>query len=237
MKKNKVLDVEDELFLGRIVKDSLESREFEVMMVDDGAEVMNAFDKFKPDICVLDIMLPHKDGYEIAKEIRIKNKLMPILFLTAKTQTEDLIKGFQTGGNDYVRKPFSLEELIVRLNNLLELTNGKPNNTNNIFKIGSYTFNPSNYELSYNETINKLSYRESELLKTYYSYVNGTKLCEGKNAIIQRKDILMRLWGDDSFFNSRNLDVYVTKLRAYLKNDSSIQIISIKGVGYHFLCG
>jgi DNA-binding response OmpR family regulator len=227
--KIKILYVEDEPFLGRIVKESLESRDFEVIMVDNGKSAAGAFEKSHPDVCVLDIMLPGKDGYTIAKEIRQLQPLMPIIFVTAKTQTEDLVKGFESGGNDYIRKPFSIEELIVRITNLLQLSKQQRQTPvpDNII-LGKYEFNVLRYELKINETVKKLSHREAQLL---------SMLCENKNGITNRKDILLRLWGDDSFFNSRNLDVYITKLRDYLKEDPSIEIITIKGVGYHFALG
>jgi DNA-binding response OmpR family regulator len=226
MSKIKILYVEDEPFLGKIVKESLESRDFEVLMVSDGKLAQNVFEKSKPDICVLDIMLPSKDGYAIAKDIRIVNPHTPIIFVTAKNQTEDVLKGFETGGNDYLRKPFSMEELIVRITNLLQLTQKMAKASPENIALGRYEFNPVRYELKLNGAVRKLSHREASLLQA---------LSENKNATTQRKDILMKLWGDDSFFNSRNLDVYITKLRDYLKEDPSIEIITIKGVGYHFV--
>jgi len=230
MKKTKILYVEDEPFLGRIVKESLESREFEVAMITDGNEAATAFKELLPDICVLDIMLPSKDGYTIAKEIRQIAAEMPIIFVTAKVQTEDLLKGFEVGGNDYLRKPFSMEELIVRINNLLQLTRGQKNGSSSqeIISIGQYNFIPLRYELRLGDRTRQLSHRESTLLQI---------LIDNRNATALRKDILLKLWGDDSFFNSRNLDVYITKLRDYLKEDPSIKIITIKGIGYHFSVG
>ncbi len=230
MKKTKILYVEDEPFLGRIVKESLESRDFEVAMITDGNEATAAFKESLPDICVLDIMLPSKDGYAIAKEIRQVAAEMPIIFVTAKVQTEDLLKGFEVGGNDYLRKPFSMEELIVRINNLLQLTRVQKNGSSSqeIISIGQYHFIPLRYELRFGDRTRQLSHRESTLLQT---------LIDNKNATALRKDILLKLWGDDSFFNSRNLDVYVTKLRDYLKEDPAIKIITIKGIGYHFSVG
>lgn len=222
--KTKILYVEDEPFLGKIVKESLESRDFEVVMVMDGRLVQKVFEEIKPDICVLDVMLPNKDGYSIATSIRNVNAEIPIIFVTAKTQTEDLIKGFEVGGNDYLRKPFSMEELIVRIKNLLRLTL-KTNSPKENIEIGKFEFLPNRYELKFGEIIRKLSHREAILLQI---------LAENKNSTIQRKEILMRIWGDDSFFNSRNLDVYITKLRDYFKEDTSIEIITIKGIGYHF---
>lgn len=226
MSKVKVLYVEDEPFLGRIVKDSLESRQLEVMMVNDGGEALSAFREFLPDICVLDIMLPNKDGYTIAKEIRSEKAHVPIIFLTAKTQTEDLVKGFDSGGNDYLRKPFSMEELLVRINNLLQLTHKVATPHKDYIKMGIFEFWPNRYELRSESQTKKLSHREASLLQM---------LAENPNSQILRKDILMKLWGDDSFFNSRNLDVYITKLRDYLREDSALEIITIKGIGYHFV--
>lgn len=224
--KVKILYVEDEPFLGRIVKESLESRDYEVNMVTDGAQVATAFQKIQPDICVLDVMLPNKDGYSLSKAIRQINPLVPIIFVTAKTQTEDLLKGFESGGNDYLRKPFSMEELIVRVNNLLTMTRKNNPVAAEIISLGRYEFNTQRYELKLDDQSRKLSHREAVLLQI---------LAENKNATISRKDILMRVWGDDSFFNSRNLDVYITKLRDFLKEDPAIEIITIKGVGYHFV--
>ena len=224
----RVLYVEDEPFLGRIVKESLESRAFAVQMVGDGQRALPAFEQFGPDICVLDIMLPRKDGYSIAQEIRQYNPRIPIIFVTAKTQTEDVLKGFQSGGNDYLRKPFSMEELIVRIHNLLAMTqNTAPAKANNQpISIGRYEFVPGKYELRIDDTTRKLSHRETELLRI---------LSEHRNAVVNRKDMLLQIWGDDSFFNSRNLDVYITKLRDYLKEDPAISLVTIKGVGYHFI--
>lgn len=224
--KIKILYVEDEPFLGRIVKESLESRDYEVNMVTDGAQVTAAYQKIQPDICVLDVMLPNKDGYTLAKSIRQINPGVPIIFVTAKTQTEDLLKGFEVGGNDYLKKPFSMEELIVRVNNLLAMTRKNGSAVAEIVSIGKFEFNTLRYELKWENQSRKLSHREAVLLQI---------LAENKNATVNRKDVLMRVWGDDSFFNSRNLDVYITKLRDYLKEDPTIEIMTIKGVGYHFV--
>ncbi len=227
MSKTKVFYVEDEVFLARIVKESLESRNFEVIMESDGAKAIDLFKKSQPDICVLDVMLPNKDGFAIADEIRELNEDIPIIFLTAKTQTEDVVKGFTLGGNDYVRKPFSMEEIIVRIQNLLRLRTEEPKkiNTGSV-KMGRYSFQLNRQVLNNGKEDRKLSFRESELLKLLY---------ENRDKVIDRKDILNLLWGNDSFFNSRNLDVYVTKLRSYLKEDPLLEIITIKGIGYRFV--
>ena len=223
MSKTKVLYVEDELFLGKIVRESLETRGYDVIMESDGAKVLELFKKSKPDICVLDVMLPNKDGFTIADEIRDLDEEVPIIFLTAKTQTEDVVKGFTLGGNDYVRKPFSMEELIVRIQQLLRnRQEGVQRINGGTVSMGSYNFQPSRQVLTNGKEERKLSYRESELLKLLY---------EHRDKIIDRKEILNLLWGNDSFFNSRNLDVYMTKLRSYLKSDPKLEIITIKGIG------
>ncbi|MFI5133662.1 MAG: response regulator transcription factor [Chitinophagales bacterium] len=227
MSKTKVFYVEDELFLGKIVRESLESRGFEVIMESDGGKATELFKKSQPDICVLDVMLPNKDGFTIADEIREMNEDVPIIFLTAKTQTEDVVKGFTLGGNDYIRKPFSMEELIVRIQNLLRnKAEGPQKISGDIATMGKYKFQVNRQVLNNGKEDKKLSYRESELLKLLYL---------NRDKIIDRKDILNLLWGNDSFFNSRNLDVYVTKLRGYLKDDPSLEIITIKGIGYRFV--
>ncbi len=227
MSKIKVLYAEDELFLGKIVRESLESRGFEVLMEEDGANVLDRFKKDKPDICVLDVMLPNKDGFTIADGIRELDEIVPIIFLTAKTQTEDVVKGFTLGGNDYIRKPFSMEELIVRMQHLLrQKTDGVQKIQGNTVTMGQFSFQLNRQLLIHATGEKKLSFRESELLKLLY---------ENRDKIIDRRDILNLLWGNDSFFNSRNLDVYITKLRGFLKADPSLEIITIKGVGYRFV--
>lgn len=227
MPKIRLLYVEDEPFLGKIVKESLESRAIEVQMVGDGARVMAVYHQFQPDICVLDVMLPHRDGFSLGKEIRQHNPQLPIIFLTAKTQTEDLLEGFSAGGNDYIRKPFSMEELIVRIDNLLHLSQQRTSlhPVRESVALGQYTFHPQRYELSRGEQVQKLSHRESQLLSILSQHVGRT---------VERSSILQQVWGDDSFFNSRNLDVYITRLRGYLQEDPAVKIITLKGVGYHF---
>ena len=196
-------------------------------METDGAKAFDMFKEIMPDVCVLDIMLPNMDGFEIAEAIRAVNAQVPILFLTAKTQTGDVVKGFTLGGNDYIRKPFSMEELIVRIQNALRNKTEAPKKiTGDSVTMGKYTFQLNRQVLNDSKEDRKLSYRESELLKVLY---------ENRDKIIDRKDILNLLWGNDNFFNSRNLDVYITKLRGYLKEDPSLEIITIKGIGYRFV--
>lgn len=223
----KILYVEDEVFLAKIVKESLEQRDFEVRLLTDGAEAMTTLQHFAPDICILDVMLPSIDGFTLAKHIKQQYAHLPIIFLTAKDQTQDVLQGFAVGANDYLKKPFSMEELIVRIKNILQITTQYTEKQSIIqkLKIGSYTFHPLKYELKIENQSRKLSHRESELLKMLY---------EHRNSSLDRKYILMSLWGDDSYFNSRNLDVYIRKLREYLSQDEAVEIITLKGVGYHF---
>ena len=228
MNKVKILYVEDEPFLAKIVKESLESRDFDVTLVADGSNAIARFLDYQPDICILDVMLPHVDGFEIAQEIRKHNPHIAIIFLTAKNQTGDLVKGFESGGNDYIKKPFSMEELIVRVNNLLKMSRAGQKSHLDLSEVplGRYVFYPQKFELHMEDQIHKLSHRETQLLKIFADHQNHP---------VERKEILQQVWGDDSFFNSRNLDVYVTRLRSYLKQDDTIQIVTLKGIGYHFV--
>jgi DNA-binding response OmpR family regulator len=223
--KAKVLYVEDEMFLAKIVSETLQSRGYDVVLESDGGKAVEQFDRQKPDVCVLDIMLPNKDGFTIADEIREKDTQVPIIFLSAKSQTSDVVNGFKLGANDYIRKPFSIEELIVRIENVLKQKAPDHEEAEEVV-IGQYTFNLKRQTLTFGDEQRKLSYRESELLKLLY---------ENRDKIVERSEILTLLWGSDSFFNSRNLDVYITKLRGYLKQDPSIEIITIKGIGYRFV--
>jgi DNA-binding response OmpR family regulator len=231
MSRIKILYAEDEVFLGKIVRETLEGRGFEVVMVTSGAAVMPAFTSIRPDICVLDIMMPDRNGFEVAGDIRAVDDDVPIIFLTAKTQTEDLVRGFRTGANDYIRKPFSMEELIVRIENTLRLrkepgaVDGRSGMTAAI-SIGKYALHVHRQILTVDQDERRLTYRECELLR---------QLWLGRDHIIPREDLLQAIWGNDSFLNSRNLDVYITKLRSYLKADDRIEILTIKGVGYRFV--
>jgi DNA-binding response OmpR family regulator len=228
IKMVKILYVEDEVFLGKIVKETLEGRGYAVQMETNGNNVMEAYKKITPDICVFDVMLPGKSGLELAAEVRKISQKVPILFLTAKVQTEDVVKGFEQGGNDYLRKPFSMEELIVRIQNLLNLTNSKQaesHDQDNI-QLGKLNFNLPRQTLTGGKEDYKLSFRESELLRYLF---------EHRNDMIDRRALLNKLWGNDNFFNSRNLDVYVTKLRGYLREDPKLEILTIKGIGYRFV--
>ena len=228
MSKSKILYVEDELMLAKIVSDTLQSRGYDVVLESRGDAALARFKETAPDVCVLDVMLPGKDGFAIADEIRTLNTQVPIIFLTAKSAVADVVTGFNRGGNDYIRKPFSMEELMVRIENVLKEKSAalaEPPNTEEV-RLGKYTFQKTRQVLSCNNVQRKLSYRESELLKLLY---------ENRDKVVERRDILNLLWGSDSFFNSRNLDVYITKLRSYFKQDPAIEIITIKGIGYRFV--
>ncbi len=225
--KTRVLYIEDEPFLGRIVSETLQQQGFELHLVVDGAQVMKALQSFRPDICVLDIMLPNVDGYTLCREIRAQKPGLPVIFLTARSETADLVKGFEAGGTDYIKKPFSMEELIVRINNQLQLLSSKkkPESEKDLI-IGKYRLSASRYELISPTTIHKVSAREMEILQL---------LTSGNNRVVERRDLLMQVWGDDSFFNSRTLDVYVRKLRSLFAEDPDIELVTLKGKGYLFL--
>ncbi|MDE1205771.1 response regulator transcription factor [Tenacibaculum larymnensis] len=221
----KVLLAEDEPSLGQIVKESLETRNFEVFHALNGEEAYEIYQTNSPDILVLDVMMPKKDGFTLAKEIRQENKHLPIIFLTAKSQAKDVVEGFEHGGNDYLKKPFSMEELIIRIHSLLNRVELKKNY--DAISIGNYTFNYTKQLLSFDDDIKKLTHRESELL---------FHLLQKKNEILDRSFILKKLWGDDDFFNARSMDVFISKLRKKLKHDENIQIVNVRGYGYKLIC-
>ncbi|MBB6272317.1 DNA-binding response OmpR family regulator [Pedobacter cryoconitis] len=228
MGKIKILLAEDEPFLARIVKESLESRDFEVKHVDNGTKAFSLFRDYQPDICVFDITMPEMDGFSLTKDIRKINSEVPIIFLTARSLTEDVVNGFEIGGNDYLKKPFSMEELIVRINSLLRMPNRKTQQNNEELKctVGEYYFNSVTQDLSKGNQLIKLSFRESSLLKL---------LVESRNEVLSRKTALELLWGADNFFNARSMDVFITKLRKHLKDDPGIQIVNIRGLGYKLI--
>lgn len=224
--KTKVLYVEDEPALASIVKDMLESEGYSVSLIADGGRVIEEAKNLDPDICLLDVMLPNVDGFTLGKQLSGTHPELPIIFLTAKNQTADVVKGFKSGGNDYLKKPFSLEELLVRMENLLQLKNGTINeNQLTEIQIGEYIFHPNKLLLNLNGKERKLTHRESEVIKLF---------CQHKNDVIHKKDILQKIWGDDSFYNSRSLDVYINKLRDFFSGDSNISILTLRGVGYRF---
>lgn len=225
----KILYVEDEQFLAQIVKETLEMKGFEVMHHKDGGRVLESLRNFSPDVCVLDVMLPKVDGFTLGTSIRNLYPQLPVIFLTAKTQTEDVVKGFSSGGTDYLKKPFSIEELIIRIENQLRINNSIKSAHKDIedeIALGVAKFYPKLYELHIDGKPIKLSNRESQVL---------SMLCANKNEPIERRMLLNTIWGDDSFFNSRNLDVYIRKLRGYFNTIDEVEIITLKGIGYHFV--
>ncbi len=220
----KILLAEDEPSLGLIIKESLETRNFEVILCKDGLEAFIAYKEKKPELLVLDVMMPKKDGFTLAKEIRETDDAVPIIFLTSKSQTADVIEGFTLGGNDYLKKPFSMEELIVRIKALLN--RAKNAETKKVMELGKFQFYFDKQLLVEDGMEVALTHREANLL--YHLILN-------KNEVLDRSVILKKLWGDDDFFNARSMDVFITKLRKKLKSDSSIQIINIRGIGYKLI--
>lgn len=222
--KTKIILAEDEPALALIIKESLETRNFEVILCQNGQEAFEAFSKEKPELLVLDVMMPKKDGFTLAREIRKLDKKTPIIFLTAKSQTQDVVDGFHFGGNDYLKKPFSMEELIVRIHALLGRIQSEKNEEN--IAIGSYIFNLTKQTLSHSGAIITLTHREASLLHL---------LIENRNEILDRSIVLKKIWGDDDFFNGRSLDVFITKLRKKLSLDESIHIINVRSQGYKLI--
>jgi DNA-binding response OmpR family regulator len=216
---------EDEPALGMIVKESLETRGFNVRLCDNGIKAWEAFQKEVPQVLVLDVMMPELDGFSLAKKLRIGNENIPIIFLTAKSQTEDVLEGFDVGGNDYLKKPFSMEELIVRIKNLLQRQTVQK--TAAYFEIGDYQFNFPKQRLAFkDEEEVKLTHRESHLL---------FQLLEKKNKVLDRSYVLKKLWGNDDFFSGRSMDVFMTKLRKKLAQDDRIEIVNVRGYGYKLI--
>jgi len=220
-----ILLAEDEPALGQIIKESLETRNFNVLLCENGEKAFEIYQSKSPQLLVLDVMMPKKDGFTLAKEIRTIDEYIPIIFLTAKSQTRDVVEGFSIGGNDYLKKPFSIEELIVRINNLLNRV--QLQKTSDILQIGQYTFDFPKQTLKINEEAIQLTHRESHLL---------FHLIKNRNAVLDRSFILNKLWGNDDFFNARSMDVFITKLRKKLNKDDSIQILNVRGYGYKLIC-
>jgi len=225
MKSASVLLLEDELQLAKIITETLQSRNFDVTHLNNGRLGLQAIYKTDFDICVVDVMMPFMDGFTFVKELRKVNPTIPVLFLTARSQDKDVIEGYGSGGNDYLKKPFSLEELILRINELLR-RNNNPVTQKEALTIGAFRFYPQRQELTCSEVIAKLSHKESELLHL---------LVQHKNQLLDRKATLLKLWGDDNPFNVRTMDVFITKLRKHLQADPTIQIINIRGLGYKLI--
>ncbi|WP_299338341.1 response regulator transcription factor [uncultured Psychroserpens sp.] len=221
MSKTTILLAEDEPALGQIIKESLETRDFHVLLCPDGEKALETYQSQSPEILVLDVMMPKKDGFTLAKDIRAIDDTIPIIFLTAKSQTQDVVEGFTIGGNDYLKKPFSMEELIVRINNLLHRT--KVQKTSDILSIGAFTFDFPKQQLHFENESQQLTHREAHLL---------FHLIKNKNQVLDRSLILNKLWGNDDFFSARSMDVFISKLRKKLQKDETIQIINVRGYGY-----
>ncbi|MFD2827998.1 response regulator transcription factor [Leeuwenhoekiella polynyae] len=220
--KLNILLAEDEAALGQIVKESLETRDFKVDLAEDGDKALKLFREHEYEALVLDVMMPKKDGFTLAKEIRQEDDTIPIIFLTAKSQIRDVVEGFSIGGNDYLKKPFSMEELIVRIHNLVQRKNFQKNSE--LLTIGGYLFNFPKQTLQYeDDELVLLTHREAHLL---------FHLVKNKNQVLDRSLILNKLWNTDDFFAARSMDVFISKLRKKLAKDESIQIINVRGYGY-----
>ncbi len=222
--QKKILLVEDDPSLGFVIKDNLVLKGYHVTLCTDGDAAEQIFYRHPFDLCIFDVMLPKKDGFTLAKGIREKNKGIPILFLTAKSMMEDKLAGFQTGGDDYITKPFSLEELVFRIEVFLRRSNGQSVLTDEkTVQVGRYTFDPSNLTLKNQATEKNLTQKESEVLKLLY---------QNRDRVLKREEILKHIWGDDDYFMGRSMDVFISKLRKYLRDDPSVQIVNYHGVGF-----
>lgn len=237
MEKITVLLVEDEQTLAMIIKDTLEGQNFIIHTAADGEEGLRRFFGLRPDVLVADVMMPRMDGFEMVRRIRQTDKQTPVLFLTARSAINDVVEGFELGANDYLKKPFGMQELIIRIKALVgkafSFNEAKPKEST-VFEIGGYRFNSVTQRLSFAgtpalpnvDTEVELSHRESEILK---------RLCENRNQVVNTQNVLLDLWGDDSFFNSRSLHVFITKLRHKLAKDKRIRIVNIRGIGYKLI--
>jgi DNA-binding response OmpR family regulator len=219
----KILYVEDDVNLGFVTTDNLNLNGYSTVYCKDGKSGLETFKKEKIDLCILDVMMPEMDGFTLAKEIRKINNDIPIIFLTAKSMKEDKIAGFQTGADDYITKPFSIEELILRIEVFLKRSHKSETNEPTIFQIGNYEFNFSNLTLTSGKRKELLTMKEAELLRYF---------CMNKDKILKREDILRAVWGDDDYFMGRSLDVFISRLRKFLQKDSHIQIENIHSVGF-----
>ncbi len=225
--KTKILLAEDDENLGSLLREYLQAKSFEAHWLSDGEKAYKSFEKNRYDICILDIMMPNKDGITLAKEIRMIDPEMPIIFLTAKSMKEDVLEGFSVGADDYMTKPFSMEELIYRIEAILRRTQGAgQHNKQTEFEIGQFHFDANKQLLTLDSNAVKLTTKESELLKL---------LCNNANNVLERNFALKSIWIDDNYFNARSMDVYITKLRKYLKDDPAVEILNIHGKGYKLI--
>jgi DNA-binding response OmpR family regulator len=223
--KSKVLLAEDDLSLGYVIKDNLVDAGYEVVLCADGQSAIDKFDKEEFDICLLDIMMPNKDGFSVARKIRQQTDLVPILFLTAKSLEEDKIRGFETGADDYIVKPFSMTELLMRIEVFLRRTKKMHSEKSVSFIIGKIRFSYTNLKLSIGKNDFNLTQKEADLLKF---------LCEHPNRILKREEVLLNVWGKDDYFLGRSMDVFITKLRKHFKTDQDVKLETIHGVGFRF---
>jgi DNA-binding response OmpR family regulator len=219
----KILLVEDDPNLGFVIKDNLCERGYEVTLCADGEEGQRLFMLTSFDLCILDVMLPRKDGFALARSIRSINQQVPILFVTAKSMLEDKISAFQLGGDDYLTKPFSMEELVLRIEVFLRRSIGGPATVEGFYSLGSFQFDCHNLTLHHPSGVKSLTQKEAELLQL---------LCLNKDRVLKRAEILRKVWGDDDYFMGRSMDVFISKLRKYLKDDSTIQIVNYHGIGF-----
>ncbi|HBH06520.1 MAG TPA: DNA-binding response regulator [Flavobacteriales bacterium] len=225
--KSRLLIVEDDPNLGAIISEYLSSKNYLVERAYDGEEGFERFSQSEFDLIVLDIMMPKKDGFTLAREIKKLNKEIPIIFLTAKSLKEDTIEGFKIGADDYMTKPFSMEELLLRINAILKRTNPSDKAAvHKEFEIGRFRFIPNERALILGDESTRLTSKENQLLKL---------LAQNINQVLERTSALKAIWGDDSYFNSRSMDVYITKLRKYLRPDPNIEIINVHGQGFRLI--
>ncbi|HKL38004.1 MAG TPA: response regulator transcription factor [Bacteroidales bacterium] len=224
----KVLLAEDDENLGSLLREYLNAKNYRTQLYPDGVQALEAFQQEDFDLCIIDIMMPRMDGFTLAKEIRKLNSTTPFIFLTAKTMQEDVIEGFSLGADDYMTKPFSMEELLYRIKAILRRTSPEDEGEKNrdVFDIGKYKFDANKQLLTIDGNTRKLTTKEAELLRL---------LCNNKNQMLDRNYALRTIWEDDSYFNARSMDVYITKLRKYLKEDASIQILNVHGKGYKLI--
>ncbi|SUI97571.1 Sensory transduction protein regX3 [Sphingobacterium spiritivorum] len=224
----KILLAEDDPNLGELLKDYLELKgKFDVTLCQDGEEALVAFHKDQYDLCILDVMMPKKDGFSLGKDIRKTNTTVPVIYATAKGMMEDKTQAFELGGDDYITKPFRVEELLLRINALLKRSSrDKDEETADKFEIGDYFFDYTSQQISYKGQQQKLSTKEAELLRL---------LCLKKNDVLTREEALLKIWHDDNYFTGRSMDVFLSKLRKYLREDPSVEIVNVHGKGYKLL--
>jgi DNA-binding response OmpR family regulator len=228
MMNKRILLAEDDTNLGTLLRNYLVAKNYEATLFISGKSALDAFSAGLFDLCILDIMMPEMDGLSLAFEIRNIDPAIPIIFLTAKNQKEDIIEGFKSGGDDYITKPFSMEELLYRIEAIFRRTLSAPTSKNEeLFQIGEYSFDNKRQLLAYRDQTKSLTTKESELLEL---------LCRNKNQILERNFALKSIWIDDNYFNARSMDVYITRLRKYLKKDTSVRILNIHGKGYRLIC-